>query len=148
MAAFDPKTYPALTNTNGSITNDGTRAWFDFTTSDGKVLRFSVNPEALGTLVRGLKSAAHSVAEKLNASGQAGKYQSGGFEQAPDRVLSMAIGTEGVEGSSPEFMLVIQTEDGAFSRLVVPTDVALKIADEIGRLKPQLDKSSKSPAKH
>jgi hypothetical protein len=148
MATFDAKAHPQLSNITGNVLNDGGRAWFDLTRSDGEVLRFSAGPEQLGILVKALKSATRTVAERLNASGQAAKYNTGSFDLAPDRVLSIAIGTEGTGGASPEFMLAIQTEDGALSRLVVPTDIAVKIADEINRLKPNLDKSSVTAAKH
>jgi len=147
MSNFDPKTHPALSNMNTHILNDGTRAWFDLQTSDGNTLRFSVNPKALGILVRNLKSAAGAVSKNLRASGNAAKYQGGGFELAPDRVLSIAIGTEGVEASK-ELMLAIQTEDGALSRLVVPTDKALEIAGHINRLKGKLDPGSAAKSKH
>jgi hypothetical protein len=147
MSNFDPKTHPALSHMDTHILTDGTRVWFDLKTSDGTTLRFSVNPEALGILIRNLKSTAGTVSKNLHASGNAAKYQSGKFEMAPERVLTIAIGTEGVEARK-ELMLAIQTEDGALSRLVVPTDKALEIAGHINRLKGKLDPGSTAKSKH
>jgi hypothetical protein len=85
------------------------------------------------------------MAVRLKASGKVAAYQAGDFEFEPDRALSIQVG---IETSRNELHLAIQTEDGAFTRLLVPTDVALALAESILKLKSKLDPASSPARKH
>jgi hypothetical protein len=137
-------TYYALSKIDTRLRDDGTNAQFTLHLIRSDPARFFVSPEGLGMLLKSFKAAALQMAERLNASGKAAAYQGGDFEFAPDRALSIQVG---VESPSNELHLAIQTEDGAFTRLLIPTPIALALADKILQLKPKLDPNSSGQTK-
>jgi hypothetical protein len=95
--------------------------------------------------LRSLKATALAMAERLKKSGAASKYRAGQFDMEADRALSIQVA---VETPKDELSLAIQTEDGALTRLLVPTKTAVELATEILRIKSQLAPGSAPPPKH
>jgi hypothetical protein len=137
--------YRRLTKVDTTMNDDGTNIQFVLHATDGEPARFHTGAEGLSMLLKIIKDRTRVMAERLNQSGAAAKYRAGIFDLAPDRALSIQVG---VESPSEELHLAIQTEDGAFTRILVPTDVALQLANAINRVKPNLDPASKPKARH
>jgi hypothetical protein len=128
-----------------TMNDDGTNIQFVFHGEDGEPARFHTGVEGLGLLLKVLKDRARAMVEKLTKSGAAEKYREGIFDLEPDRVLSIQVG---VVKPDNELSIAVQMEDGSLVRMLWPTTEAVRIAEEIIRLKSELSATSKPPARH